>query len=423
MNQFRFFKVAGAFLMFVLLISSCTDDGSGNQVVKPKLDFVSGTGILTSDATIKAGEEFTVNLTGNQGDNPMSTLVISEAGGKLALDRINIAGLTSFGNPISLNNDLRKSFDFKISIKAHSDISTKAYSFLVTDDNGFASEKIINITTLGNPLSIKEPTGNLMASVAANGLFAAGFKVVKGASDIKSMEILINDIRATDVSSIYYGQTQTPVDANPYAIPAADKESLNKDLYFKAPSTTGTYKYTVKFIDAAGLSDSRDITVSVGTPVSMLVGILLNQSGPSGQGGLDLDTGASTGTVDSDPSTANGKIRDEGIVNIVSDQTWKQQISGMNGSEIKYIIKGTNGISENFKFENVKYKEEIAGLWTNGVTFTKNSTDGQRKVSDKVAVGDIFIVKNGTKYYLITVKDIKITTTDNKDNYTFDIKL
>lgn len=67
----------------------------------------------------------------------------------------------------------------------------------------------------------------------------------------------------------------------------------------------------------------------------------------------------------------------------------------MNGSEVKYIIKGTNGISESFTFENVKYKEDVASLWSNGTAFVLKSTDMLRAVSNKVAVGEVFSKKWG----------------------------
>ncbi len=303
------FKSFFGILAMTLMIASCGDDTIiPSEVKNPDISFVSGFGIITENSNIPLGQSFTVNLKGTKGDNPMNAVTIQEAGTKVALDRIEIAGLTSYGNPIALSLDLKSSFDFKITIKAHSELSAKTYDFIVTDDKGNSSKKSITITVTG-------------------------------------------------------------------------------------------------------------------TDVSKLEGILLNQASAGNTGGLDLDTGASTGTLPSNPTSASAEIRDEGIVNDLTDQTWKQQISGMNGSEVKYLIKGSSGLSESYNFDNIKYKEEIASLWTNGVAFTATSTDNLRSVSNKVATGDNFIVKKGEKYYLLIVKDIKITTTDNKDQYTFDVKL
>jgi hypothetical protein len=75
---------------------------------------------------------------------------------------------------------------------------------------------------------------------------------------------------------------------------------------------------------------------------------------------------------------------------------------------------------ESLKLSSLKM---IASLFTNGTNFTQKSTSGNRDVSDKVAVGDVFVVKNGDKHFLLIVKNVKITTTDNLDSYTFDVKL
>jgi hypothetical protein len=418
-----FLKSFFAFFAFTLFLSSCTDDGGGiiNPVVtNPKVDFTAGTGLLTADATVNVGEVFSVNLVGSKGTNPMKTITFNEAGNKIDLARLTFSTGGS-ANPLLLSGTSTSSFDIKVSIKAHTDVSAKAYSFVITDDAGYSTTKTITITTKGTPPTINEPTGDQKVEIKPDAYFSTLFKVVKGTSQIQTIEVLINDVRAKDTARIFYQNLQTPFLANPYNVPTADKDNLNREILFRAPSTPGVYKYTVKFIDATGLSVSRNITATVGTAVTVLEGILLNQSGPSGQGGLDLDTGASTGTVSSDPSSAKADIRDEGIVNLTNDPTWKQQISGINGSIVKYLIKGKNGLSETFKFDDVTYKEQIPALYLNSQAFTAKSSDN-RDISNKVAVGDIFIVKNADKYYVITVKSIKVTTDDNKDSYTFDVR-
>ncbi len=416
------FKSLFVFTLFTLVFQSCEDGTIDPGVQNPSISLAAGTDLVSTDATVGIGQVFKVNLTGTKGDNPMKSITIQEAGTKVDLARVSYAGGVS-GNPLALSGGNTTAFDLTIQITAHTDISTKLYSFVVADDQGNTTTKSINITTTGNPPVIAEPSVDQMVTVLPNGLFAAVFKVAKGSGKLSKIEVLINDVTATDVSRLFYESLQAPFSTNPLNIPAADQESFNKELIFRAPAQSGTYKYTVKFIDEYGQSSVRNINVGVGTPVSVLEGILLNQSGPSGQGGLDLDTGTSTGTVSSDPNTAKAEIRDEGIINLQNDPTWKQQISGMNGSVVKYIVKGTNGVSESFSFDQVTYNEQIVALFANGVNFTQKSTDGQRDVSNKVNPGDLFVVKNGDKHYLLVVKSIKVTNDDNKDSYTFDVKM
>ncbi len=421
MKPFSFFKFVIAIAMSSIIFTSCSTDDTGGtgSVVAPKVDLVSGTGVITSDATVAVGETFTVNLVGTKGDNAMKSITVNEAGTKISdLTRLSFSHTTGSANPIVLTGGNTSAFDIKVTVTAHTDISSKAYSFVVADDQGNTTTKTINITTVGNPPVIVSPTTTLNFDRPNDSLFVFLFKVTKGSAKLSSVEVQINGTTATDLGRIFYDNLQTPFTTNPYPIPAADQDAFSKDIVFRAPSTPGTYTYKIIFKDAAGQTASTNMVVVSGVKVNMLEGILLNQSGPTGQGALDLDTGQSTGTVNNTTS----EIRDEGIVNLVNDPTWKQQISGFNGAEIQYIKKGQNGASENFDFADVKFKDQVASLWANGVAFTKTSTDNLRKVSDKVAVGDNFIVKKDTKYYLLTVKKVDVTTNDNKDSYTFDVK-
>lgn len=300
MKPFAFFKFLFVVGVTTIFLSSCGEDLIETPV-PPTIKFDEVLGYVTSDSDVTKGGSFSVSISGTKGSSPMKTITVEEDGTRLALDRITFIS-TGGANPLLLLGENINSFNYRVTIKAHTTYEEKTYNFKVADDAGNISMISLKIKVIG------------------------------------------------------------------------------------------------------------------------LEGVLLNQSGPAGQGGLDLDTGASTGSAD---PTAD--IRDEGVVNIVSDGTWKQQISGVNGSEIKYIKKGQNGISETFSFDNIKSKEDISPLWANGVAFNEKSTDGSRDVSAKVALGDIFIVKNGEKYYLLTVKNIKITPEmtgedRNKDSYTFDVK-
>lgn len=260
------------------------------------------------------------------------------------------------------------------------------------------------------------------SDVTLGGSFSVSISGVKGKNPMKSITV-DEDGTKIDISTNRITFISSVGGANPALLLLENKNSFDYKVTIEAHKTLGIKTYNFKVADDAGEVSTISLKINVvGSSVNMLEGILLNQSGPAGQGALDLDTGASTGSAD-----VTAEIRDEGVVNIQNDGTWKQQISGINGSEIKYIKKGQSGISETFSFDNIKFKEEISPLWANGIAFNEKSTDGLRDVSAKVALGDIFIVKNGEKYYLLTVKNIKITpeTTGedrNKDSYTFDVK-
>lgn len=245
----------------------------------------------------------------------------------------------------------------------------------------------------------------------------------KGSSPLKTLSIY-QDGELIDISSNRISFSDIEGAANPLLLLGDNTTSFTQGVTVTVHNYLGVADYTFVVTDENGKTAGVALLINAfGTEITTLQGVLLNQSGPAGQGGLDLETGASTGTLDTNPSSANADIRDEGIINAQTDQTWKQQISGMNGSVIRNIFAGYNGVSENFTFEGVQYQEEIAALWDAGVDFTEVSEDGERNVSDKVFVGDMFIVKNGDgKLFLIYTNDVVVTPNDNQDHYVFDIK-
>lgn len=298
MKSLNFFKFVFVFVVFSVFFTSCGDDTNIIDTDQdPTLEIVSTDSTVSSDITIKAGEDFLVQLKGAKTDNPLRTITVQEAGVNIPLERLSLNANPS----LLLGTDVDGFSTYFVGIRAHSDISTKTYSFILEDTKGNKTTKSFAVTT-------------------------------------------------------------------------------------------------------AALTDA-----------DVLMGVLLNQGGPVGTGGLDLDTGLGKGSMD-----ASAELRDEGINGADPSENWLQQISGVNSTEVKYIKKGANGVSELFTFAGIKYKEEIASLWSNGTAFT--ATIGSRSVSNKVAIGDVFIAKKGTNYYLLNVVDITETNNDNTDNYKFDIK-
>jgi len=299
MKSLNFFRFVFVFVAFSVFFTSCGDDTSIIDTDQdPTLEIVSTDTTVSSDVTFKVSQDFVVQLKGAKTDNPLRIITVQEAGVNIPLDRLSLNA-----NPTLLTGTDVESFNtYFIGIRAHSDVSTKTYSFILEDTKGNKTTKSFAVTTV--------------------------------------------------------------------ALTAIDP---------------------------------------------ILKGVLLNQGGPVGTGGLDLDTGIGTGSMD-----ASAELRDEGINNADPSVNWLQQISGVNGTEVRYIKKGANGIAENFSFDAINFKEEISGLWSNGTAFT--ATIGTRSVSNKVVKGDIFIAKKGSNYYLLNVVDITETNNDNTDNYKFDIK-
>jgi hypothetical protein len=399
------------FLGFSVIFTSCTGDGTTPTIDQgPTVSLEAGSGLISSDATVNVGEEFSVSVKGSKTDNDMKTLTIEEAGTKITLERISLAS-----NPALLTGTEVTTFTKNIKVKAHTTVGEKTYSFIVEDVDGNKTSKSIKITTKGTPPSVTL-NGNNTIVVGTDALYAANFKIAPGTSKLATIEVLVNDVTYDKAKCFYGDPNSVTFTANPFPIPAADQNGFENKILVRTPNTAGTYKVTYKFTDATGLSTSQVITVITGSAIDMLEGVLLNQAGPSGTGGLDLDTGSGTGSANAD-----AEIRDMGIDAALPPATnWKQRIAGVNGAEVKTMKKGSNGLPETFSFANVAVKEELAGLFNLGTPFT--ATDGSFKVSEKIAIGDVFIVKKGNTYYLLETKAVVVKPGDNSDSYTFDVK-
>jgi hypothetical protein len=270
--------------------------------------------------------------------------------------------------------------------------------------------------TLDTPTSLNfvSGTGYLTAdaNVVPGEVFTVNVKATAGDNPLKTLTIKDNN-STISVSTDRLTIDGSAANVNPILLAGADKTSFDYVIGIKAHSGNEARNYTFEVADDAGNISTLTLKITVAaTPVTTLTGILFNQSGPAGTGGLNLLTGESTGTQAAD---VNSQIRDMGIDSSSTvTGTWKQKVGSLNGSVLKYIKKGQNGVAENFSFGGVAYKEELASLWEKGsASFT---------VSEKVNVGDFIMVFHKNTYFLIEVKEINVTTNNNADNYKFDIK-
>lgn len=398
---------------FALLLSSCGDDTSLTN--GPTLSLASGADVVSGDATVAAGKEFTIQVVAQAGDAELQSITIKDNGANVTVDRLTFEGLSGAGNPLSLTGSDKTKFDRKISIVAHTEALSHTYSIVLTDVDGNTASKSFNISTEATPPTVTL-AGSTTFEITPDAWISVSPVADKGTANLSKIEVLINGVTATDLSRLAVSDITNIFTANPNDLPVTAAEKFEGKVFVKSPTTSGNYTYTFKFIDALGSSSSVDLLVKVGTAVSSADGLLLNQSGPAGQGGLDLDSGASLGS-----SNVNVEIRDMGIDGALPvESNWRQLIAGANGTEVKYVKKGQNGVPETFSFGNVAFKEEIQTLFGNGVTFTK--TLNSVSVSDKVAIGDVFVAKRDDNYYIFEIAEINIKTTDNSDNYKINIR-
>lgn len=218
---------------------------------------------------------------------------------------------------------------------------------------------------------------------------------------------------------------------NPLLITGTDKDGTTYaiDITPSAGLVVGditTYTFTVT--DESGETDTRDIVITTaevpGTDISMdISGVLLNQAGPAGTGGVDLATGVGTGSAN-----AAAELRDLGLDCTMNPGTfnWKRQIGTVNDA---VMVRVDPTQLENFDYDNVTKVESIIAAYDTGLTLdsgtSTNCANGATTTvpnTADVAEGNVFAVLSEGIYYLVRIDAVNENNTGNDDNYELSIK-
>ena len=193
-------------------------------------------------------------------------------------------------------------------------------------------------------------------------------------------------------------------------------------------TTEGVYTYAFEVADDEGQTATASIVLTTEIPFTdietTIENALFNQAGPAGFGGIDLDTGESTGSNDD-----SAELQDEGIdLDVVASNNWRRQISGANGAEVVFID-DLSKVIEGLTFDDVQYVEQILAAFDAGITLDGddsncNCSDGTNgeMVSQPVNEGDIFAVRRDGRTYLVSISSVNVTESDNDDSYMLSIK-
>lgn len=275
------------------------------------------------------------------------------------------------------------------------------------------------------------------ATLAPGETFTVNVEILTGDNPIETFTFLVDgvEISNTDISN-YYANGEFEVDGsietanNPVTLFGDAKQgaliAIEVVPFNQMDGDVRTYTFEAK--DEAGNvgTVSLDITiVDPTTPIdATLTGVLFNQAGPAGTGGLDLDTGDGTGSAAED-----SEIRDLGLDCTVPAPglNWRRQIGTINGADMVQVDETQ---VENFTFDNVSVKEEIEAAYTSGIALTDGvsvscSSGNETPVTDvteELVVGDMFVVSANDTYYLIRIDLINETDNDNDDSYELSIK-
>jgi len=434
-------------LFALFLVTSCEEDplggggtggpgtGGGGGTVDdgPEIAFLSEAGSLTSDTKLTACDIFTVTLTAAKGSTDLNSLTIEQDGVRIEdfATRVTINGEPIPSAALLLPNN-PDAFTTNIAIKAQADNRKSIYKFTVADMNGNTAFVDIEIDTEGTTSGTVEPTITLMGSgeviADAGTLVQIPIEGKAGSDALQTISVFVDgdpDLVPVPADRLYYGEISAAgqFTDNPYTIPTEDQESFTRDIYIRAQDGQSKENYIIAISD--GVNDPVFVEVVIntfpggveGNPLGLRMGVLLNAAGPAGTGGLDLDSGAGTGSRDE-----NAEIKDNGIdTDLGPANNWLQRISGVNGTTLKQLVPNTNGLSESFSFDALELDTQLRDIWGNGVEFAGVNDSGE-PWSETVQVGDIFIAENSGKYYALLVTNIDVNPETNGDSYTFDIK-
>lgn len=296
-------------------------------------------------------------------------------------------------------------------------------------------------SSCGDDPIVVDPLGPEITFVADPGFLSADSEVMLGESfsvkvrlskgDAQLNTLSINEGSDKLATSRFTINSGAVTSNNPLLIVGADKDGVTYSIDI-APSATAaigdfiTYSFTVA--DEGNETDLVDIVINITGPLttpltSTIPGVLFNQAGPAGTGGLDLDTGTGTGSA-----AAESELRDLGLDCTMAAGTfnWLRQIGTINGA-VMVRVDATQ--LENFTFDGVDNKEIVKDAYDTGLALTAGTStncNGGATTSvpntAQVAIGDVFAVFANSKYYLFQVDDIIENNTGNDDSYELTIK-
>ena len=408
------FRLPNLLLLAVAIFafSSCTTDPDFS--IPPTVNLLDEVGFLANDATLSAGSPIIVKLKAEKGDNAMKSLEFQQDGARMTdLTRISIDGTGASSAAELLFDADVDAFTKEITITPHA-TGLADYTFVIADEGGESSSVTISITIESDPPTLSATNGILDIEATPGVLTTLALDATTSPSgaELATLSIYEGDDLATGTDRFRFNDIAFEGSID---LEGDDRTGLsNNKLLIRGNDVDGTVEsFRIDLTDVNGLTASLDITVTaknnvIVTPLEKEIsGILFNAGGGANTGGLDLDTGVSTNS-----DVLDSEIKDEGIdLALPNDQNWKQKISAIDGAILKFADPAN--FPEAIDFDAVDSKEAIQGIFNASTSIT---------VSNTVVAGDIFVVSDNGKNYLIEVVSVDPTTMNNDDSYTLNIK-
>lgn len=382
----------------VLGLTACGDDPILGTEIPPSVS-------INGDVEVAPEGVITLTISGSKGDADMNLLSIKEDGVTISLDPSLVNNDIGSGDAL-LTGANSADFDFTVEVRAPSVPGLYTYSATVTDVNGKTDEASVDVVVSSTPPTITYAGTNPreVTLVGGNGF---NISATRGSSDLTTIAVyedgvLMNPTRLK-FNNVDFG-------TNPYDLVGDDLQGFSMASVTVTFSEAGTSNLTFEVGDANGETASTEVSVVAGTVITTEFSAVLlsNAEGMDVLGGLDLDAGMNVSV-----NSSLAEVIDLGIVSN-TDPTWIQKIQGANGAILKAADPAQ---AELFNFANINSREAIIAAFDSGIDAAP---------SNKVEVGDVFIVKRENNYYIMSTVEVVITPAgtpqSNEDFYRFDIK-
>lgn len=196
---------------------------------------------------------------------------------------------------------------------------------------------------------------------------------------------------------------------NPFLLVNQEEELFSKEITFTANTVPGNYDIVVTIQDGATPAKTAEYAFeyTVSQPdLNEIQGILYNAASSVNTGGLNLQTGNSTGAGNS-----SAHIKDMGTDGGPVASNWIQKIAPVINNGVSVRI-----LSSEINYSEIQFSSQIKELYANGTEVSSSGTN------EKTKVGDTFVARKGENYYLFTIRKVNITTLSDEDNFEIAIK-
>ena len=391
------------FIVLALWSSCTTDDTPIPGVTSPS------SSISSNAETITPGDSVTVTLTANDGDSPLNTLTIQKDGASIATTSVLVNGSQPASATILLFGADKSSFSYDITIiPTLMDGESATYTFIVAAENGDNTVESIFIDAVAPnvpPTLVQNVPGDWIG-VAPGELLTDGITATQNGGLLSTFAAYENGI-LMEANRLSFGTTLFT--ENPRNLTTGEQDGFAVDLVVAAHQEGDMRTYMYVLTDVDGLTDTMryNVTVDAGTPVdSVKVNLTLsNAGGPTNRGGVNLITGAQTGS-----NNAGAHLKDQGInTSLPAATNWIQKIAAGQATEtLKQVTTVTN-------YDDIATKEEIQDLFDNGSTTVTETS--------KIVGNELLVLKTKSgAYVIVRVDEVVVKTTDNTDYYTLSAK-